>query len=191
MIVARLALILGAALSVVGCVPPDAPTPPEGPTTGRAPLPVEITIPTIRAESSLIPIGLNTDGTLAVPPVDQPRQAAWYEDGPRPGEDGPAVIVGHVDGLVDGRAGQPGVFHRLGQLQRGDAVTVLREDRSTVTFRVYRVQRVAKDTFPTWEVYGPTAGPELRLITCSGVFDRAARSYRDNTIVYATADGRP
>ena len=42
-----------------------------------------------------------------------------------------------------------------------------------------------KDAFPTDRVYGPTAGPELRLITCGGSFDRSAGSYRDNTVVFA------
>ncbi len=31
------------------------------------------------------------------------------------------------------------------------------------------------------------ADAELRLITCGGDFDRAARSYRDNLVVYASA----
>ena len=49
--------------------------------------------------------------------------------------------------------------------------------------------RYAKDAFPTHEVYGPTPGAELRLITCGGEFDRAARSYRDNVVVYARQTG--
>ena len=44
-------------------------------------------------------------------------------------------------------------------------------------FTVTRVARYAKDAFPATEVYGPTPGAELRLITCGGAFDRAARSY--------------
>jgi hypothetical protein len=44
-----------------------------------------------------------------------------------------------------------------------------------------------KNEFPTEAVYGPTPDAELRLITCGGTFDRAARSYRDNVIVYAVA----
>jgi hypothetical protein len=36
-------------------------------------------------------------------------------------------------------------------------------------------------------VYSPTPFAELRLVTCGGTFDRAARSYRDNIVVYAVA----
>ncbi len=59
------------------------------------------------------------------------------------------------------------------------------KDGSTVRFAVTHVEQIDKDEFPTEAVYGDTAGPELRLITCVGSFDRAAHSYRDNTIVYA------
>ena len=52
-------------------------------------------------------------------------------------------------------------------------------------FRVQRVARYRKAAFPTARVYGPTSGPALRLITCSGDFDRASGHYVDNTVVYA------
>jgi hypothetical protein len=38
-------------------------------------------------------------------------------------------------------------------------------------------------------VYGPTALPELRLITCTGDFDRSAHSYLDNLVVTAHLAG--
>ena len=39
--------------------------------------------------------------------------------------------------------------------------------------------------FPTDQVYGDTAEPTLRLITCGGDFDQSVRSYQGNLIVYA------
>ena len=48
-----------------------------------------------------------------------------------------------------------------------------------------RVFHLLKAAFPGAEVYSPTAGPELRLITCGGAFDRTARSYLDDVVVYA------
>jgi hypothetical protein len=82
------------------------------------------------------------------------------------------------------------VFFRLGAVQPGDTVRVARADGSVATFRVTRVASYPKDRFPTLEVYGNTPGPELRLITCGGDFDRTARSYLDNIVVYATLTGR-
>ena len=56
-------------------------------------------------------------------------------------------------------------------------MTVTRSDGRVVRFAVTRVREVAKAQFPTAAVYAPTPRPELRLITCGGRFDRAARSY--------------
>lgn len=142
--------------------------------------PTEVRIPKIGATSSLISLGLNADETVQVPPVTQPMQAGWYNQAPTPGEAGPAIILGHVDGNK-----KPGIFFRLKELVDGDGVEVSRADGTVARFVVYSVKRVAKKDFPTDEVYGDTEGPELRLITCGGVFDRNARSYQDNIIVFA------
>lgn len=143
--------------------------------------PTEVWIPRIEARSSLVPLGLNEDGTIEVPPVAQPMQAGWYSLAPTPGEVGPAVILGHVDGNR-----KPGIFYRLRELVPGDNVEISRTDGSVARFVVRKVEQVAKAQFPTEAVYGETTAPELRLITCGGSFDRGARSYVDNIIVYAT-----
>jgi hypothetical protein len=54
---------------------------------------------------------------------------------------------------------------------------------------VTRTEQYPKSRFPSQEVYGDTDGAELRLITCGGSFDQAARSYRDNLVVYARMVG--
>jgi sortase (surface protein transpeptidase) len=143
--------------------------------------PTELRIPKIGAKSSLIPLGLNPDETVEVPPVEQPMQAGWYKHARTPGEPGPAVLLGHVDGNK-----QPGIFFRLKELSEGDEVEVSRKDGTTARFRVRGTEQIAKSGFPTEAVYGDTDQPELRLITCGGSFDQAAHSYRDNIIVYAT-----
>lgn len=143
--------------------------------------PASVDVPKIGAFSTLIPLGLNADGTVQVPPVNQPKQAGWYQLGPTPGEIGPAVILGHVDGNK-----QEGIFWRLKELAPGDQISVARRDGTTAHFVVTKVDQIDKDVFPTEAVYGDTADPELRLITCGGSFDHAAHSYRDNIIVYAS-----
>jgi len=143
--------------------------------------PTEVRIPKIGAVSSLVPLGLNPDETVEVPPVEQPMQAGWYRLARTPGEAGPAVLLGHVDGNR-----QPGIFFRLKELVVGDEVVVSRKDGTTAKFRVHKKEQVAKDSFPAEAVYGDTDVPELRLITCGGSFDQAAHSYRDNVVVYAT-----
>jgi sortase (surface protein transpeptidase) len=144
-------------------------------------MPAEVDIPRIGATSSLVELGLNDDQTVEVPPVGTPQQAGWFTGAPMPGEPGPAVILGHVNG-----GGRPGIFARLHELTAGDEIRIRRTDNTTVRFTVTRVGRVPKANFPTDEGYDNTPGPELRLITCGDSFDRTAHSYRDNMIVYAT-----
>ncbi|ANZ37812.1 class F sortase [Lentzea guizhouensis] len=193
----RLALAVAALALLGACAAPPAPELPAAPlppttTTADATTPsssrglppsepTEVRIPKIGAVSSLVPLGLNPDETVEVPPVEQPMQAGWYRHARTPGEPGPAVVLGHVDGNR-----QAGIFFRLKELVAGDEVVVSRKDGTTATFRVRRTEQIAKDSFPTEAVYGDTDVPELRLITCGGSYDQAARSYRDNVIVYAT-----
>jgi len=139
--------------------------------------PVRLRIPTLQVASALERLGRQPDGTIAVPA--NPAVAGWYAEGPRPGQPGPAVILGHVDS-----ASGPGVFFRVGQLSPGAAVYVDRADGTSIGFRVLNVSRVPKVSFPTDRVYSPTLQPSLQLVTCGGSFDYQARSYRDNVIVY-------
>jgi LPXTG-site transpeptidase (sortase) family protein len=143
---------------------------------------VSIRIPSIEVRSDLLTLGANPDGTLQVPrPGPDYDKAAWFDGSPRPGNTGPAVIEGHVDSAENG----PSVFYSLGALTAGDRIEVARADGSTVAFEVHDVRVVPKNDFPTFEVYGNTAGPELRLITCGGPFDGASGHYEDNVVVFA------
>ena len=140
--------------------------------------PVRLRIPALQVDTPLERLGRQPDGTIAVP--ESPNIAGWYVAGPRPGQPGPAVILGHVDSING-----PGVFFRLDQLSPGAAVEVDRADGTTAGFRVVSVSRVPKTNFPSDLVYSPTLQPSLRLVTCGGSFDYRARSYRDNVIVYS------
>jgi sortase (surface protein transpeptidase) len=174
------ALLAGCGTSTGGPQPATGP-PEQAAQQPDAEQPAEVGIPKLGVRSSLVELGLNEDQTVQVPPVDTPMQAGWFSGGPKPGEPGPAVILGHVNG-----GGHPGVFLRLHELTAGDQIEVTRTDGDTVRFSVRRTVIVPKNQFPTDDVYGDTAGPELRLITCGGSFDKAAHSYRDQVIVYAT-----
>ena len=142
--------------------------------------PARVRIPAIGVDSAVVDIGVDTAGVLVPPPTAD--VTGWFAAGPAPGAVGPALLAAHVDS----QAG-PGVFFRLVDLRPGDEVTVERTDGTAVVFVVVSTTRVAKTAFPTELVYSPLPVPALRLITCGGTFDHAARSYRDNLIVDAAA----
>jgi sortase (surface protein transpeptidase) len=144
------------------------------------PVPTRLDIPRIGVHTDVIPVGLNADGTVTVPPGDPRAPAAWYRYGASPGEPGPAVLLGHVDSYRG-----PAVFYRLADLVPGDRISIGRADGHTVVFAVHSVENYPKTSFPTDAVYGPTDSPVLRLITCGGDFDRVHRTYLSNVVVYA------
>lgn len=168
----------------------DATAPDDGEHAAQGDIPVglnraapsTIEIPRIGVNATIMSLGTNPDGTVQVPPLEQADQAGWYEPGPSPGETGNAVIVGHVDSAKLG----PAVFFDLGSLVPGDTITVQRADGQPATFRVDSVKAYPKTSFPTELVYGPNDRPGLRVVTCGGQFDEAAKSYQDNVVVFAT-----
>ena len=157
---------------------------PAGVTRGGS-VAVARALPVVSAEElwpgqvSAVPLGVDAAGQLEVPSTE--AEIGWWADGPRPGEAGAAILVGHVD--LDGRAG---VFAKLAQARIGAIVVVdSGRDEAPVRFRVTRVDRYAKAQFPTDVVYRPADGPELRLITCGGRFDPRSGHYEDNVVVQA------
>ena len=140
--------------------------------------PVRVVIPAIGVDSPLIRLGLNPDRTLEVP--EDHRIAGWYTGSAVAGEPGPSVIVGHVDSYLG-----PGIFFSLSRLVPGDEVLVRGKGRTLARFVVQRVERHAKDDFPTQKVYGALPYPGLRLITCGGVFNEGTGHYLDNVIAFA------
>ncbi|WP_103355975.1 class F sortase [Amycolatopsis sp. CA-128772] len=154
------------------------------PPVSRSPVPlsrsapVSLRVPSIGVSSSLLSLGLNADRT-----VESPKdfsKAGWYDKGPTPGEAGASVILGHIDSYRG-----PAVFYRLSKLGPGDRIDVLRDDGKTATFAVDAKRQYPKTRFPANDVYGAVEYAGLRLVTCGGEFDRTARSYLDNIVVYA------
>ena len=151
--------------------PPAAPMP--------ASVPLRIRIPAIGVDAPLTGLHVDAQHHLVPPPEEQRNLAGWFSGGVAPGAAGAAIIAGHVD-----NAHGPAVFYGLGSLHRGDTVGILRRDRLTATFRIDGIDVYSRTSFPDRKVYGPTAYPELRLITCGGGYTRAS-GYLGNVVVFA------
>jgi LPXTG-site transpeptidase (sortase) family protein len=153
------------------------------PERKQEPRPVRISIPAIGASAPLVPLGLNSDHTVQVPKSFS--DAGWFTRGPRPGETGAALIIGHVDS----KSG-PGVFFHLPALERGDEILVRLADNRTLRFAVTSSRDVSKHRFPSQLIFAHTSRPTLRLVTCGGRFDASTGHYVDNHIVFAWLIGR-
>ncbi len=188
----------GALVVLTGCAgpaqgpaaPAPHPVPPPAPTLDgavladptRVPEPTAVAIPAIGVASSLVDLGVAADGTAEVP--ERYELAGWFDLGGRPGSRGPTVLLGHVDSTAG-----PAVFHDLRDLRPGDLVEVTVADGTVARYAVTTTDRFAKDGFPTAAVFSATTDDLLRLVTCTGEFDRGARSYTDNLVVTAERTG--
>ncbi|MFE9021536.1 class F sortase [Streptomyces sp. NPDC007808] len=153
------------------------PTPPPRPLPRSRP--TSLRIPSLGIDAPILGIGLTASQELETPPIDRPKLIGWYRGGATPGEQGAAIAVGHRDT----RTG-PAVFAGLASVKRGKRIEARREDGRTAVYTVDRVKVFDKASFPDKEVYGPTRRPELRVITCGGLFDRRT-GYTSNVVVFA------
>ncbi|MCX3290273.1 class F sortase [Streptomyces sp. NEAU-H22] len=142
--------------------------------------PVRLLIPKISVDAPFTALAINDFGQLEPPPAEDTNLVGWYAKGHTPGEAGTAIIAGHVD-----TATAPAVFAGLNALKKGDRFQVARADGSKATFAVDAVESFEKDAFPSDRVYGDTPRAQVRLITCSGSYDRQARDYTENLVVFA------
>ncbi|MEJ3745785.1 class F sortase [Actinomycetes bacterium KLBMP 9797] len=140
-----------------------------------------IAIPSIGVRAPVHSVGLADDGSIAVPALHRHNEAGWYDDGPTPGEFGPAIIVGHAD-TKDG----PSVFYKLPRLRAGAKVEVTRRDGAVAIFEVNSVERFDKAKLPANRVYGDFSRPGLRLITCGGRWVGGGIGYADNIVAFAS-----
>lgn len=157
------------------------PTPAKNPINGlkRSGIqPTSLKIPAIDLEAQVQHLGMAENGEMAVP--DNIEDVSWFSPGYQPGQNGRAVIAGHVDG-VDG----PAIFWDLSKLQLGDEVVVQDKDR-TLTFKVHTMESVSLDLADVSQVFGYTSSPELVLITCSGTYDFDRGTREERLIVYAS-----
>ncbi|MFC9297429.1 class F sortase [Streptomyces sp. NPDC057011] len=149
-------------------------------------VPDRIDIPGIGVDAPLDRVGLDSQGVMQEPDFAKPDDAAWYKDGPTPGEPGAAAIVGHMDTPKAPKA----VFFNLKTLKKDQRIEVHRTDGTTAVFAVDEVDTFKKDAFPTDRVYGDTHGKaELRLITCGGNLT-ADRHWDANVVVFAHLTGK-
>ncbi|MGP5218223.1 class F sortase [Arthrobacter rhombi] len=162
--------------------PKPKPTQTAAPKPLKRSQPVRLDIPAIGVDTDLLNVGLKADGSIGVPPLDPDAPAGWYKRGPSPGEQGPAVLLGHVTATADEG---PAVFFKLGDLRKKDEISVTRADGKVAVFKVTQIIQTKKDAFSSAGTYANTEDAELRVITCGGAFDQATQRHADNIVVHA------
>jgi Sortase domain len=209
-----LALLLGSALSMVGCAGaaeeligtgtgPRVTGEPSGPSSTTSALTREAAKTTRPAPAPTAPTGLPASKPVRVdiPALDiaqRTTELGMAADGTIQVPVGLEPIGWFVESPTPGEIGPAvlaghltwngadGVFRHLATLQRGDEIVVTRADGSRPQFVVTEVAQYPKDEFPTARVYANNPGPQLRLITCAGDYNPGSHNYSDNVVVYAS-----
>jgi sortase (surface protein transpeptidase) len=143
-----------------------------------------ILIPAIGVNAAIEPIGVLPDGTMAPPVQDPWNDVGWYNAGPRPGEQGSAVINGHLDRP----GGTPAVFWNLNKLHIGDNVIVTDAHGKALHFHVIRIWFYAPQEAPVQDIFGNTGGSFLNLMTCAGVWIPSEHQTSLRLVVYTSLD---
>ncbi len=149
------------------------------PNNVKVSLPKYIKIPKINLNASFgKELGIKSNMEIEVP--DSFTSVGWYKYSPLPGEIGPAIVLGHVDNKTG-----PAVFYSIGQLEVGDEIIIVDKDDRELVFVVDKSETYEQDSFPTELVYGDLDYPGLRLVTCSGWYNKKTKRYSKNRVVFA------
>ena len=140
-----------------------------------------VRLPRFGVAAPIVKVGVDTTGHMVVP--RNAREVGWLDQGPFPGDTQNAVLAGHIR-----YSGVPGSFGRLTQMAPGDTVIVELDGRRW-EFRVTWMCLFDRNTPLAAKIMGYTEVPSVTLISCGGVFDRAAGTHNKRVAVRAELVG--
>lgn len=141
-------------------------------------LPVRLVIPKINVDAPFEYVGITPLGAMDVPKL--PADVGWFNLGPRPGDNGSAVVAGHFGW----KNNIPAVFDNLSKLQIGDEINVIDEKGATSTFIVREIGTYGSKGDAA-NVFGSNDNKaHLNLITCEGTWNATLKSYSNRLVIF-------
>lgn len=141
-------------------------------------LPLRLKISKINVDTTIEYVGLTSDGAMDVP--KGPASVAWLKLGPRPGENGSAVIAGHYGVWKNG---DRSVFDDLKKLTTGDVLSIV-DDKGLIISFVVRESRNYEANADAKDVFSSSDGKShLNLITCEN-WNKSSESYSKRLVVF-------
>lgn len=143
------------------------------------PSPIELDIPDLNIQATIVPVGVDQDGQVVIP--EDIAQVGWYKFGATPGSgQGSSVLVGHRDGRNYGQ----GAFFNLSSLEPGDTVTLRNAEDQVAKYRVTSRESTYKEELPMRELFRETGDEVLTLISCIGDYVPGV-GYDQNVVITA------
>ena len=142
-------------------------------------LPKTLHIDKLGINSRILPMSVNTDGS-----VQAPRNifdAGWYNGSVKPGEIGAMFIDAHASGPT-----HEGLFAYLDTLVEGDEIQVEKGDGSRLTYKVVHTEVVKLSDVNMKKMLLPygNALRGLNLMTCTGTWVESDKTYDERVLVY-------
>jgi LPXTG-site transpeptidase (sortase) family protein len=163
---------------------PSAPAPTATPNLAAERLiPATLLIPKVGVRATVEQLTVDSNGDMASP--QNVNDVGWYAPGVAPGQNGDAVVDGHLNWYGVPEA----VFFNLRHLQPGDQVDVISQGGVTLHFQVTNSTSVSRTATPAGLF--ATSGPaRLTLITCAGDWNVGAGEYDQRLLVDAAYVGK-
>lgn len=149
----------------------DMDIPPQEERHTTAEVPAFVIIPRIKVSAASEQVGLTDKNHMENP--SEWDSVGWYRYGVRPGENGHAVIAGHLDSDTG-----PAVFWDLRDLQAGDEILIVDTHGARRTFTVSYLAEYDAHNVPMNQLFGPASEPRIVLITCDGSWQKNGYSKR-------------
>lgn len=141
-------------------------------------LPARINIPKINIDAIVEYVGLTSEGAMDAPKGF--NNVAWFSLGPRPGENGSAVIAGHY-GWKNGKAS---AFDNLYKLRKGDKLYIEDGKGAIISFVVREVRRYDPEENASRVFRSDDDKSHLNLVTCEGVWNKDSKGYSKRLVVF-------
>lgn len=141
--------------------------------------PLSIEIDRIGTKGFIQKVGVDQHQAVTAP--NNVNLAGWFNESVLPGNKGLSIIDGHVSGRSS-----EGIFKNLPKVKPGDEVIITMGGGGKFTYQVFDTKTIPNEQAASvlFE-QSPKVTAQLNLITCTGQYDKNAKTYNDRVIVYA------
>lgn len=148
-------------------------------TTTEPFVPERLKVPSLGIDAAVEQVGQKADGSMGTP--EDFDNVGWWSEGQKPGQAGNVVFAGHVNnGLT-----RAGVFEHLGQVKKGDYITVSNAEGRTIIYEVAQIDVYETDQAPLAKIFAKKGPSQVVLITCEGEWQGDERSFDKRLVVIA------
>lgn len=138
------------------------------------------------SDEKVVSLGLDKDGSIAAPPLDEPRMASWWNEGPRAGSDAGKVVLSIHTYRKGGALGNQLYEGGKSALQEGDRIILHGADGQVACYEFVEAKKVfVTDYDPaSTDMVDYDGAPMLNMIICWD-FVKGSKAWDSRVFFYA------